>query len=298
MSKARDSPPLLTSATTSWPVSVNRYGRTRATNAKSSFSRPPTQRIRLGVRLIMRYLAQWSVLTPVYVTDRLNACVMDGVNIGHPRCNHERCTNRLASPRDRFCPTHGALNEICAIGGCDNPVGVGFRTCGIPNHRHFETSMREKGRAIFQLKRRLEARAAAALERGRPSLPDGDPLDDPDVLRQLEDPEEERPTTLPVSGQARGPSASSSSLAGTTVLDRAEVADILGNEPRSHHSENAKKKQRRAPKVKTTLTRKWTHNEQLLVRPCGIVVSRASFFHAESPSNALVCNAVSIAPVL
>ncbi|KAI0744417.1 hypothetical protein C8Q76DRAFT_604520 [Earliella scabrosa] len=39
-------------------------------------------------------------------------------------------------------------------------------------------------------------------------------------------------------------------------------------------------------RVKTYLTRKWTHNEQLLVRPCGIVVSRATFYEAESPSNA------------
>lgn len=231
-------------------------------------------------------------LTTLFI-DRLNACVMDGVNIGHPRCNHDRCTNRLDSPRDRFCPTHGELNGICAIDACENAVGAGFRTCGTPNHRNFETRMREKGRAIFHLKRRLATRAAAALSRGQTAVPDGDPLDDPDVLDVLEDAAEGiGPTPTSAHRAARhGPTPEGDTPSRgvpATVLDRADVADLLGSERRLHHSQNAKKKKTRARQIKSTLTRKWTHNEQLLVRPCGIIVSRASFFHAESPSNALV----------
>lgn len=29
-------------------------------------------------------------------------------------------------------------------------------------------------------------------------------------------------------------------------------------------------------------SRKWTHNEQLMVRPCGVVVGRATFFGSEN----------------
>ena len=46
-----------------------------------------------------------------------------------------------------------------------------------------------------------------------------------------------------------------------------------------------KTSKKRAPKSRTTLTRRWTHNEQLLVRPCGVIVSRATFFEAESLPN-------------
>jgi hypothetical protein len=31
-----------------------------------------------------------------------------------------------------------------------------------------------------------------------------------------------------------------------------------------------------------------THNEQILVRPCGVIVSRATFYNAEAVSNVLV----------
>jgi hypothetical protein len=34
--------------------------------------------------------------------------------------------------------------------------------------------------------------------------------------------------------------------------------------------------------VKARLTRSWTHNEQLMVRPCGIIIGRATFYSSES----------------
>lgn len=35
-------------------------------------------------------------------------------------------------------------------------------------------------------------------------------------------------------------------------------------------------------RVKGRFTRRWTHNEQLVVRPCGIVIGRATFYAAEA----------------
>lgn len=34
--------------------------------------------------------------------------------------------------------------------------------------------------------------------------------------------------------------------------------------------------------LKGTFSRKWTHNEQLMVRPCGVVIGRATFYQWES----------------
>jgi hypothetical protein len=40
---------------------------------------------------------------------------------------------------------------------------------------------------------------------------------------------------------------------------------------------------------KAQLGRRWTHNEQLIVRPCGIIIARATFFGAEAVSSVAVC---------
>ncbi|KAI0744593.1 hypothetical protein C8Q76DRAFT_605770, partial [Earliella scabrosa] len=139
---------------------------------------------------------------------RLSACVMDGISIGHARCNVDHCTERLRSPRDRFCHLHDALNRECAITGCALPAADGMRTCRTAEHRAFENEKRERGKAIFRLKRRLQDTAACE---GKP---------------------------------------------------------------------NRRKKQ------KSAITRRFTHNEQLIVHCCGIILARATFFEAESVSNA------------
>lgn len=41
-------------------------------------------------------------------------------------------------------------------------------------------------------------------------------------------------------------------------------------------------------KLKATFGRRRTHNEQVIVRPCGIICSRATFYGAEAVSNVLV----------
>lgn len=48
------------------------------------------------------------------------------------------------------------------------------------------------------------------------------------------------------------------------------------------------KRQEKEPNSKGVFSRKWTHNEQLMVRPCGIIVGRATFFSSESMSGVKV----------
>ncbi|RPD59431.1 hypothetical protein L227DRAFT_503555, partial [Lentinus tigrinus ALCF2SS1-6] len=146
---------------------------------------------------------------------RTSACVMDGVTLGHPRCNQRYCRNTLRSPRDRFCQQHAALQQQCAIEGCTEPASTGFRTCSLELHRAHELETLERGTAIYRLRRRAENAS------GR---------------------------------RAAAPEAS---------------------------------KQPRRPRIRSALTRKWTHNEQLMVRPCRIIISRATFFESEGPAETL-----------
>ncbi|TFK78734.1 hypothetical protein K466DRAFT_506824 [Polyporus arcularius HHB13444] len=139
----------------------------------------------------------------IIAPERLKACVMDGINIGHPRCNVYHCTERLRSPRDRFCPEHSSNANFCAIAGCSEPVTGKMRTCELPAHRDYEVQKREQGKAYYRLKQRLEGRSLASIIRSA-----------------------------------------------------------------------------------SALSRKLTHNEQLMVCCCGIVIGRATFYEAESVSNA------------
>ena len=173
------------------------------------------------------FLSSHNITVLTSGTERIHVAVMDGVTLGHPRCNEAHCTEALGSSRDRFCRRHNHLNNVCAMDGCSRSVSSGFRTCDHPGHRAHELKKREEGQAIFKLKRRLEGRAAAALARTTSHEPAFDILDDADVAEEL-------------SGGLAADSRSN-------VLDRSDVADILGANPRRHHSQkqsNGKKKRR------------------------------------------------------
>ena len=171
---------------------------------------------------------------------------MDGITLGHPRCNVSHCLDRLHSPRDRFCPQHQPLTSQCAIHGCSHPARPNFRTCNVTSHRDYEAQKRAHGTALRRLKKRAEAQTLGTTNRSFNS--DTGALDealyDPDLAADLD-----------------------------TLL-----------QPKPLKATAAKQKR----VMKASLTRRWTFNEQLMVRPCGIIISRATFYEAESPSNALV----------
>ena len=170
--------------------------------------------------------------------------MMDGVCIGHPRCQVYHCTERLCSPRDRHCEKHRGLDVVCAISGCDELCTDGKRTCSDPEHRGVEEEKQRRGHALFELRRRLEARHMGSSIRALSS--------DGATSAALDDALEDE----------------------SDMDDPAMMSNVAGKQPQS-----------RKPKLKTTLTRRWTHNEQLLVRPCGVIVSRCTFYQAESLPN-------------
>ncbi len=205
------------------------------------------------------------------LVERMNACVMDGVTVGHPRCNVNLCTNRLSSPRDRFCAEHDQENQKCAIHGCDLAIMPGRRTCATPSHQEYEDSKREEGKAIFQLKRRLEKRAMTSALRGLSG-------DQPDILP---------PSTTDAT----------TALDDDAVADDADLFDevvlpsnSIGRPTSKAATDPTATTPANTAKMKAALGRRYTHNEQLCVRCCGVIIGRATFFEAESMSNAYVSN--------
>lgn len=199
---------------------------------------------------------------------------MDGVTLGHPRCNVEYCTTPLGSTRHRFCPDHMDREHLCAVRGCTRPPCDNMRTCNTPEHREIEISRRQRGQAYFRLKARLEHRRTAQSSRDRAVLPsqeiphDLETQGDIDYIDFTEDGAETADEEADNVLTSQPPIA-----AGVEV--RASPTKVIPPVPKPS-------------KLKSSLTRRWTHNEQLMVRPCGMIVSRATFFEAESLSNSLV----------
>lgn len=108
-------------------------------------------------------LCCWIPETTDGQTLHLRSVVVDGVTIGHPCCSVHDCTTQLASMQDRFCPTHSDLDLVCVVTDCDRQARDGKQTCLDPAHSVLEDYYREQGKAMFQLRLRLErARARAS----------------------------------------------------------------------------------------------------------------------------------------
>ena len=183
---------------------------------------------------------------------------MDGVTVGHPRCKVDLCTNRLRSPRDRFCVEHTSRNDVCAIHECDLPATPGRRTCSTPAHQQYEDQRREDGQAIFRLKNRLHNRAMTSIIHGL----SGDHLEE--------------------SVEANPRPTDDTDLFDEVVLPSNALGQHTSRIPLDPISNGSGTT---ATKMKNALGRRYTHNEQLMVRCCGVILAQATFFEAESMSN-------------
>ncbi|KZT46451.1 hypothetical protein CALCODRAFT_422753, partial [Calocera cornea HHB12733] len=85
----------------------------------------------------------------------IHAAVTDGVTIGHPCCAVHNCHEPLPTIAARYCSTHDHLNHICAVRGCTAPIQPGGRTCNTPDHIQLQEMHEAKGKAMFNLARRL-----------------------------------------------------------------------------------------------------------------------------------------------
>lgn len=123
-----------------------------------------------------------------------------------------------------------------------------MRTCADPSHQQLEQAHTERGQAQFQLRERLR-RANLAISELSNAIPEfAGSLRDDDGKETLD----VGPSTL----ASRGPGHT-----GT---------DIAGIGPR---------------RLRAQFARKRTHNEQIIVAPCGIILARATFYGAEAVSS-------------
>ena len=159
--------------------------------------------------------------------------MIDGVTVGHPCCGHPNCKDPLLSNRDRFCPAHQHLSRVCAIVSCCLAANSGRKTCGLSEHSAVEDVHINRGQARFQLQERLRR---AQLAHPKDALP----TENTNISDLIDDPSMEE--EFEVNAQGNPISTTLSPTIGKKAL-RAQFG------------------------------RKRTHNEQLIVAPCGIIVA-------------------------
>ncbi|KAJ6498189.1 hypothetical protein DFH09DRAFT_945566 [Mycena vulgaris] len=198
----------------------------------------------------------------------------DGNNMGHPCCGEFRCTEPVQSTRGRrhFCLNHDHLHSICAIIGCNNPVIHSTKACEVPAHQEMERLNSEHGKAAFTLKHRLQRQK---IRSAMASAPPGAPPIDPEVAEDEDDEVQETIEWFDVDNNGSVKRYEGRNLWSVGVSD-----DTL--DPCDSKSEHGN------TKIKATFHRRRTHNEQTLVRPCWVIVARATFFGAEAVSNMLL----------
>lgn len=164
--------------------------------------------------------------------DCIRSTVTDGVTIGRPTCSVHDCQNRLSSTKDAFCHVHTEQSKLCAVIECGLQAELGFRTCAQEDHRGLETYRELQGKAMFQLRKRLE--------RARPSDSKAAQENDEDVL--------------------------------------IDEDGICSDKPEGGNR-----------KSKARFGRRWTHNEELCVGSCGVILGRSTFVGSEAPNGVRVC---------
>ncbi|KAF7349146.1 hypothetical protein MVEN_01436900 [Mycena venus] len=190
--------------------------------------------------------------------------ITDGYNMGHFCCTVHDCQNRLRTVKDSFCAEHQLLKKQCCVTTCREPVEVGFRTCGLPDHREAELYHYQKGKAMFQLKDRLQRAKASN------SFP---------------------PPPHNSIATSRLPTSQLETMAtGVDLLpDAGDLWDVDTAPPNFDEGEETEytcegKSSQGNQKIKAFFGRRSTHNEQLSAWSCGVIAGSATFFGSEAPN--------------
>ncbi|KAF7292669.1 hypothetical protein MIND_01165100 [Mycena indigotica] len=146
-------------------------------------------------------------------------------------------------------PAVGLMNKLTAQ-RCSEPASTGYRTCAEPTHRWLETYHELAGKGMFQLKRRLQ--------RAQTSQPN-------DALSSgVTEPDSDEET---LEGDGADSNEDIELDVNTIVCDgKPETGNRI---------------------VRARFGRTMTHNEELCVSSCGIILGRATFYGSEAP-NAVV----------
>jgi hypothetical protein len=144
----------------------------------------------------------------------------------------------------------------------------GIKSCHNLEHQKMEQLQSEKGKAAFTLKERLQRHCVA-----HPNAAITAPAQENDEA-PVDDLEETDTWFENNGGEVRvftDPNPGSVGVLDDKSAECEATKSELGNR-----------------KIRAQFGRRRTHNEQTLVRPCGIICARATFYGAEAVSNVLV----------
>jgi CxC6 like cysteine cluster associated with KDZ transposases len=214
----------------------------------------------------------------------IHSTVTDGVTIGRPCCAVQDCLEPLPNINQLFCSKHNNLHSICAITTCTASVEIGFRTCTSPEHRKLEVYYHQQGKAMFQLKHRLEH---AKISQTHDSLSTSQ-LPSSTQLTGIDD-SELLPNFLPT--------GDNDMLGGFNTIDGdedegiGEGSGVRGNDDDTAIDENGicdGKPDSGNRSIRARFARRHTHNEELCVSSCGVILGRATFYGSEAPNGVRV----------
>ncbi|TFY52205.1 hypothetical protein EVJ58_g10145 [Rhodofomes roseus] len=194
----------------------------------------------------------------------VHSVVTDGVTLGHPCCAVHDCKEPLRNSKGaRYCMVHVALENKCAVVECNQNAETGFATCSTAGHRALEDFKKLENKAMFQLKSRLERLCTSTPS----SSAAQDKTSTTDItLRNLELDAEANVLVYEPNDDA--------------------AADVHEHEDPSIECEG--KSADGNTKVRAQFGRRRTHNEELCVASCGVILGRATFYGSEAVNGVLL----------
>ena len=221
----------------------------------------------------------------------------DGITLGHPRCAVPSCREPLGNNRHRFCLTHFDKHNECAVRTCFDPVVSGSKMCTNPQHRKMESLNKARSEAPFQIAKRMQRLQVShpnnsMLEEIHKSPEEADDLEENIEWFEVEGDREED-VQMYNEHNPGGIGTDDIPLDGRHYCDHVIVMQVIYC---AHFLPVAPPDDTTIDTVprrtKTDLHRSWTHNEQTLMRSCGIMLGHTPFYNAEAVSNVLVCPVV------
>jgi hypothetical protein len=198
--------------------------------------------------------------------------------------------------RNRYCDAHHQHEAICAVKACSLPVEPGHRTCSSPECRPFEARFFEKGQAMFQMKARY-ARLQGSSHPANSLLAHSsiEPPEDGAQASAVETYIGSNPVVLeaPQHGPVTALNIEELDTRQPGVLSAlaAVHSDSQPSRPTPSLAPNAKDCEGKSSKGNHTrraeFGQRLSHNEQLAVTSCGLIIGRKTFVGSESPTNVL-----------
>ena len=233
-------------------------------------------------------------ILPVYSLDmyigKSQAIVGDGLSMGRTCCGVFRCPKPLQNNRHRFCAEHTRLHDVCAVVGCEKPVlevnvndpkggpmkVIKKKTCSLPLHQQIEKRHGERSTGSFLYRERLQH---AQVSQPVDSFSQSRHVPEQDIQEDIES----YTTARDLNGSSRIVFSVQKNPSSVGVTDK--DSQSASTPPIPCPSKSSAGNQ---PTFKAQFGRRRTHNEQTLVRPCGVIFARATMFGAEAVSNFLV----------